>query len=181
MNHADCGTGIFKDRFDDGVDALITNEPGIMLVTYFADCVPLYFVDIKQKIIALAHAGWGGTVGLISVKTIQKFQNEYNSKIEDIICAIGPSIGKCCYEVNEDVKNIFESLDIDSHLFIDKINKKHTINLWKVNELLLLKAGILHKNILKADLCTSCNSDMFFSHRATKGKRGTMAAFLCLV
>lgn len=177
----DCGKGIYKNKFTKGVDGLITNKKGVTLVTYFADCVPLYFIDIKKKVIALSHAGWRGTVNLIGAKTVQKMQKEYDSDISDIICAIGPSIGPCCFEVNEDVKKEFEKLNLDNSLIIKNFsNGKYAIDLWSANKQILLSCGISERNIIAGNMCTACNNDILFSHRVTNGKRGGMAAFLCL-
>ena len=181
VSEKDCGKGIYKSKFADGVDGLITNKKGVTLVTYFADCVPLYFVDIKKKVIALSHAGWRGTVNLIGAKTVKKMSEDYGSNISDIICAIGPAIGSCCFEVNEDVKKEFEKLNLDDNLIIKNFNNgKYTIDLWTANKQILLNCGISEENIITADMCTACNKDILFSHRATNGKRGGMAAFLCL-
>lgn len=181
VSKPDCETGITKNCFENDADGLITNESGVTLVTYFADCVPLFFVDIKKKVIALSHAGWRGTVNLIAAKTLQKFQKEYSSNLNDIICAIGPSIGKCCYEVDEDVKNKFIELKLEAPLFAENASHKFMLDLWLANEAILLQSGIPAHNIIRANMCTACNSDLLFSHRVTNGKRGTLAAFLCLV
>lgn len=177
----DCGTGILKNKFSEGADVLITNEKGVTLVTYFADCVPLYFIDVSKKAIALVHAGWRGTVNSIAAKTVKVFQKEYNSNISDIICAIGPSIGKCCYKVDNTVKNEIDKLKLSDSLLSKTDNGKYMLDLQKTNEEILLKSGLLKENIFKANVCTSCNREWLFSHRATNGKRGTMAAFLWLV
>lgn len=181
VSEKDCGKGIFKDKFEEGVDALVTDAKYVTLVTYFADCVPLYFVDINKKVIGLAHAGWRGTVNLIAAKTINKMKEEYGSNPCDIVCVIGPSIGKCCYEVNEDVKNSIDFLNLRGSIITKKDNGKHMLDLWELNREILLNCSIPDKNIFLSSICTSCNSDILFSHRVTNGKRGGMAAFLCLV
>ncbi|TCK98296.1 hypothetical protein EDC19_0716 [Natranaerovirga hydrolytica] len=165
------------------VDALITNEKDIPLVTFYADCVPIYFLDPIKKVIGLAHAGWRGTVKKIPSKTIQKMIETYDCLPQDILIGIGPSIGKCCYEVSEDVAtefiNVFSSA-YSKKIIQSTINHKFKVDLWQANRYTLLEAGILEKNITVTDLCTQCHKDVFFSHRATNGKRGNMAAIMAL-
>lgn len=174
------GLGIFRKHDIDSVDGLLTNVPGVALVTYYADCVPIYFVDPKRKVVGLAHAGWRGTVGCIGRKMIYKMQEEYASSADDIICAIGPSIGRCCFEVDEDVMQKFSLIkDIN----IDNASKKlsdgkYSIDLQNVNRQILISAGVNENNIHVANICTCCNSDILFSHRQTGGRRGTMVAVI---
>lgn len=178
----DCGVGIFRPKDILSVDALVTNEPGVTLVTYYADCTPLFFVDVKRHVIALAHAGWRGTVGRIGAEVIKTMSNKYGSKAEDIKCAIGPAISKCCYEVDEDCcKNFKAMTDLDRSRFIfPKENGKYMLDLLETNRQIVMNVGVLEKNITISDICTCCNSELLWSHRATKGKRGGMAAFMCL-
>ena len=95
------GIGIYRPRDLESVDALITNEPGVTLVTYYADCTPLFFVDVKNRAIGLAHAGWRGTVGRIGEKVIEKMTALYGTDPKNVTCAVGPAISVCCYEVDE--------------------------------------------------------------------------------
>ena len=104
------GVGIYKPKDMLSVDALVTNDPQVTLVTYYADCTPVFFVDIKQKAMGLAHAGWRGTVGEISKKVVESMQREFSTNPADLVCAIGPVIGKCCYEVSEDCAEHFMNL-----------------------------------------------------------------------
>lgn len=176
----DCGIGITKPRDIESVDALITNEPNVTLVTYYADCTPLFFVDTKNKAIGLAHAGWRGTVGRIGQKVVEKMTAEFGTNPKDLVCAIGPAISKCCYEVDEGCADEFRQLD-DLHtprFIFPKENNKYMIDLLKANRQILIRAKVKPKNITVSDLCTRCNSDLLWSHRATKGERGTMCAFM---
>ena len=173
----DCGK-VMKDR-----DGLATNEQGIPLYTGYADCVPLFFYDPVEKAAALAHSGWRGTVGRIGAKMVQFLENEYGSKKENIIAAIGPSICRSCYEVSEDVADEFkkELTGHDAKEFLDdKGNGKYQLDLWKANEIILTEAGIRPENLDITDICTCCNPDLLFSHRASHGKRGNLAAFIVL-
>ena len=178
----DKGTGFSKPSFED-VDGLITDEPGVALVTQYADCTPLLFCDPKKKVIANSHSGWRGTVKKIGQVTVEKMVNEFGCKREDIVAAIGPCIMDCCYEVDEPVFEEFSKTDID----LDKIMKKSKnsnrfmLDLRAANREILLKSGIREENLDVADICTCCNSDELFSHRATNGKRGNLAAIIELI
>lgn len=176
------GIGIYKPKDIESVDALITNEPGVTLVTYYADCTPLFFVDTKQKAIGLAHAGWRGTVGRIGDNVIKKMQSLYGSDPSDIKAAIGPAISVCCYEVDKPCADNFLALDeLDSTKFVfPKGNGKFMIDLLETNRQILVHAGVKNENITVSDVCTNCNNELLWSHRATKGHRGTMSAFMCI-
>ncbi|MEE0858597.1 MAG: peptidoglycan editing factor PgeF [Acutalibacteraceae bacterium] len=176
------GVGITKPRDIQSVDALVTNEPNVTLVTYYADCTPVFFVDKAKKVIALAHAGWRGTVGKICQNVIEVMVNDYGSKPEDIICCIGPAISKCCYEIDEGCYNQFVmagSLDIDK-IMTNKGNGKYMADLLETNKQIILSCGVPTDNITVSDVCTKCNSDLLWSHRATNGHRGTLCAFMCI-
>ncbi|HCI60088.1 MAG TPA: peptidoglycan editing factor PgeF [Ruminococcus sp.] len=176
------GVGIYKPRDLHSVDALVTNEKGVTLVTYYADCTPLFFVDTKKKAIGLAHAGWRGTVGRIGEKVVNKMTELYSTNPADIVAAIGPAISVCCYEVDKPCADNFYALaDLDSSRFVfPKENGKYMIDLLETNRQILVAAGVENENITLSDICTNCNSDLLWSHRATKGKRGTMSAFMCI-
>lgn len=183
VTNADTGKGILRPKDYTDIDGLITNVPGICLVTYYADCVPLLFVDPVKKVIASSHSGWRGTVGKMGEATIRKMQAEFGCEPENILAAIGPSICQDCYEVSEDVIRQFQDAfpqDTWTDLFYQKTNGKYQLNLWKANEWILLHAGILPEHLCVTNLCTCCNSELLFSHRASHGKRGTLAAFLAL-
>lgn len=179
----DAGKGLLQPKDYQDIDGLITNVPGLCLVTYYADCVPLLFLDPVQKVIASSHSGWRGTVGHMGQKTIQRMQSEFGCRTEHILAAIGPSICQDCYEVSEDVIQQFQQAfpeDMWADLYYRKENGKYQLNLWKANEWILLNSGILPEHLAVTNLCTCCNSDLLFSHRASHGKRGTLAAFLAL-
>jgi YfiH family protein len=173
VNSEDVG----KFTIFDGFDGLITNEPGISLATFHADCMAIYMIDPKKKVVGLAHAGWRGTVKNIAGKLAEKFLSEFGSSKEDIICALGPSIGQCCFEVSEDVAEKFRELG----LIENYINAENKIDLGMVNKNLLLRFGLKEENIFLSDVCTMCNKDLLFSHRATAGKRGANAAFISII
>ncbi|MDE7390485.1 MAG: peptidoglycan editing factor PgeF [Lachnospiraceae bacterium] len=183
VSSAQKGIGIYKPRDMESVDALITNETGVTLVTYFADCTPILLVDTKNKAIAAAHSGWRGTVAEIGRITVERMAEEFGTSPSDILAMIGPTIGKCCYEVDKTVAEQFVALDVfDSRKFVtDKDNGKYMIDLAEANRQILVKAGVNNDSIVKSDVCTYCNSDLVWSHRATGGKRGGMCALLEIV
>lgn len=191
VSKEDCGKGIVREKDYRDVDGLMTNESEIVLFTYFADCVPLFFSDRIKKVVAVSHSGWKGTVQKIGKKTVEKMCEVYGSKKEDIVCAIGPSICKACYEVSKDVKDEFDKnftqdeIDLiftrrnlcEKNLY-NTNEEKYLLDLWKANELILLEAGIPLENIENRRICTCCNKDILFSHRGLQGKRGNLAAFI---
>ena len=169
-------------RFQE-TDGMITDVPGICLVTFYADCVPLYFVDPVKKAIGLSHSGWRGTVGKIGKVTIELMQKTYGSDPEDIIAAIGPSICRDCYEVSGDVIQQFRENFDEAYwpeLFYKKENGKYQLDLWRANERIFTEAGIREDHIAVTNVCTHCNPDILFSHRTTGDKRGNVSAFLAL-
>ncbi len=175
------GVGIYKPRDMQSVDGLITNETGVTLVTYYADCTPLFFADVKRRAIGLAHAGWRGTAGKIGKEVVRRLNDEFGSEPRDLICAIGPAISKCCYEVDEPVVKEFQAaFDSCEDFIFDNGGGKYMLDLLQANRRTLIDCGVPDKNITVCDLCTRCNSELLWSHRATGGRRGTMAAFLAL-
>ena len=175
----DCGTGIYKPSFTD-IDGLITNSPSVALVTQYADCTPLLFCDPVKRVIATSHAGWRGTAKEIGKKTVQKMSLAFGCEPNNIIAAIGPCIGNCCYEVDEPVFKEFSKLSyLDmSKIFTEKPNEKYMLDLVEANRQILVHSGIKESNIDLSDICTCCNCDMLHSHRATNGERGTLAAII---
>lgn len=178
----DCGAGILKERPYADVDGIITNEPGVMLAAFFADCVPLYFVDPVHKAIGLSHSGWRGTKGRMGAVTIQKMTECYGSNPKEMYVAIGPSICASCYEIGEDVATEFkETFGEQAEVFLKRKNEeKYELDLWKVNEIILLEAGITKEHLAVTNICTCCNPSLLFSHRASGGRRGNLGAFLML-
>lgn len=176
----DKGKGVTRTRDYHDVDGLVTDEPGIVLAAFTADCVPLYFLDPVKRVIGLAHSGWRGTVGRIGDGMVRLMQDQYGCKKENILAAIGPSICADCYEVSEDVAGAFRDSFGDSVLRDGIVKGKYQLDLWKANELVLLQAGLSKEQITVTDICTRCNAEYLFSHRASGGKRGNLGAFLML-
>lgn len=184
ITEADRGNGITKPRPYTDVDGMITNVPGLVLATFYADCVPLYFIDPVRKAIGLSHSGWRGTAAHIGAVTVRKMQEEYGSVPEDIYGAIGPSICQECYEVSEDVILEFQKTFPEQSwrdLFYRKENGKYQLNLWEANRQIMLEAGLIEEHISLPGLCTCCNPEFLFSHRASRGKRGNLGAFLGII
>lgn len=183
VTESDTGKGILKEREYKDVDGLVTNVPGITLVTFYADCVPLYFLDPVRKAIGLSHSGWRGTVKRMGEVTVKKMEASFGTKAEDLIACIGPSICKACYEVGSEVAEEFRKGFDEKYwkeILTEKENGKYLLDLWKTNEIVLLEAGLRKENIQVTDICTHCNSDYLFSHRTTGNERGNLAAFLSL-
>ncbi len=196
----DAGKGVTRERDYSDIDGLITSQKGLVLSCFFADCVPLYFVDAKREVIGLAHSGWRGTVDAMGACMVKRMQESFGCEPQDIVAAIGPSICQDCYEISEEVVIRFregfwretrvgdfceEAFDLGLHptgnlLINGKEAGKYQLDLWLANYVVLRSAGVLAENIDMTDICTNCNPQYLFSHRATNGKRGNLAAFLML-
>lgn len=178
------GSGIYREREYKDIDALITDERGITLVTFYADCIPVFLLDTKNKAIGLVHSGWRGTLKRIAQKTIQKMGEEYATQPEDIIACIGPGICASCYEVGEDVHEQFKKdykYNIDDILRKSETKDRHYyLDLWQANNDILLNTGVLSENIHISNICTHCNHKLLYSHRKQGDERGNLAAFLAL-
>lgn len=185
VTRADGGKGILRPKDYHDIDGLLTDEPGLVLATFYADCVPLYFVDTKNRAVALAHSGWRGTVARMGRCVTEKMREVYGTRPEDLTAAIGPSICQACYEVGEDVAEAFiqefRKPGQAAQILEEKGKGKYQLDLWRANEILLQEAGIPAGQIQVTDLCTCHNSDYLFSHRASQGKRGNLGAFLGLL
>lgn len=169
----------------DKTDGLITNKKDIALATTNADCILLLFFDPVNKVIANVHSGWRGTIQRISVKTVQKMVNKFNCKPENIICCICPSIRKCHFEVENDVKEIFEKefkdLKIEQNNDImekQKDKEKWNIDTVLINKILLKQEGLKQENIIDSGICSVCNSDLIHSYRVEKQGYGLATALI---
>lgn len=178
----DRGKGVVSPKDYRDVDGLITKEKSVVLCTFFADCVPLFFVDPVKKAIGLAHSGWRGTVQKIGKKTVWAMGEAFGTDPKDVYAAIGPSICQDCYEVSEDVIAEFrKAFPGNIQLWYKTTPGKYQLNLWETNKRILLDAGIPEEQIEVTDLCTCCNPKLLFSHRASHGKRGNLGAFMKLI
>lgn len=170
------------------IDGLLTNKKGISLSLRFADCTPILFYDPVKNVIGNIHSGWRGTVQKIGQKAFIKMVKDYNCNPKDILCFIGPAIGKCHFEVGEDVRKTF--LDTFSYLLDEKEyikigdykdEQKYYIDTNIINQKLLEEAGALKENIVQSDICTVCNSDNMHSYRAEKENSGRNTAIIGLL
>lgn len=181
----DRGKGITKDRDYEGIDALITDEKGIILSCFSADCVPILFYDPIHKTVGACHSGWRGTKGKILQNVVEEMRKHFSSNPAEILIAIGPSICKEQYVVSEDLALSFledyPDLGEDTASPIQRISKdKFQLDLWDLNRRIALNCGIKEEHISISGYCTMENPELFFSHRYSQGKRGLQGAFICL-
>ena len=181
----DRGKGITKDRDYEGIDALITDEKGIILSCFSADCVPILFYDPIHKAVGACHSGWRGTKGKILQNVVEEMRKHFSSNPAEILIAIGPSICKEQYVVSEDLALSFledyPDLGEDTASPIQRISKdKFQLDLWDLNRRIALNCGIKEEHISISGYCTMENPELFFSHRYSQGKRGLQGAFICL-
>lgn len=167
------------------VDGLCTSEKGITISTINADCILFLFYDPVKNVIANVHSGWKGTLQRISIKTVQKMQEEYGCNPKDIICCISPSIRKCHFEVESDVKELYEKEFTDIELSKEIIeetvqNKKWHIDTVLINKILLKRLGLLEENIIDSKLCSVCNKEQIHSYRVEKEGYGVETAIIGL-
>jgi len=162
-------------------DAMITDEPGVYLLTFYADCLPVYFFDPIHRAAGIAHSGWKGTMQQIAVKTLKAMQERFSSRADEMFIAIGPGIGSCCFEIAPDLANKVNIAFSDFH---DIIYHKESANIYwdlpETNRQMLIKQGVNPDRISSSRLCTSCQPDSFFSYRRDQGKTGRMGALIAL-
>lgn len=188
QTHTDIVEIVNEVKTLENVDGLLSNERGLILLTTSADCISLLFFDPLQKVVGSVHSGWKGTLAGICKNAVKKMQEQYQSKVQDIICCICPSIRACHFEVDEDVKQLF----YDKYQNLEQINEiirkaqikegkqKYTIDTVKINKELLQQMGLREENIIDSNLCTVCHSDMFHSYRVDKELSGRNAALILL-
>ncbi|MDO5407263.1 MAG: peptidoglycan editing factor PgeF [Eubacteriales bacterium] len=182
VTEEDAGKGVLRERDYQDVDGLITNVPGMTLVTFYADCVPLYILDPVHRAIGLSHSGWRGTVNRMGKMTLEAMKREYGTEPSEVIVCIGPSICQDCFEVGGEVVEAFdhEFGEASRALSYEKPNGKYQLDLWRANRLVFEQAGVPSNQIHTTDICTHCNPELLFSHRTVGNERGNLAAFLSL-
>lgn len=161
-------------------DALITNTPDLPLLLFFADCVPVLIADPVHNAVGISHAGWKGTVAKIAQKTLLKMQENYNTNPADCLVGIGPSIGPCCYEVDAPVIDKLKEEFSEWDMLVTPRQERWHLDLWAANRLQLQEIGVKAENIVTSNICTSCNNELFFSHRAEHGRTGRIGAVISL-
>lgn len=205
VDASDAGHNVTKPKSFFDVDALVTSDPSVALFVTTADCVPILFYDPVKRVVGAAHSGWKGTCNGIAAKVIECMRDEFGTNPADVLVSIGPSICQDCYEVSADLYEAFstseyytmtEVEDIFRKKSTDMINAgstalenavgttspvKYQLDLWKANEYVLLNSGVLRKNIETTCLCTCCNPEVLYSHRASHGRRGGLGAFIRLL
>ncbi len=169
-----CGVTRAEDIFE--ADGLITNCKNIPLTVFYADCVPILLAESDAKVIAAVHSGWRGTVLEIAGKAVQKMCSEFGADPAKIKAAVGPSIGRCCFETGSEVAERFAQ-----SLVTSAKDGKFKVDLWEANRQILLAAGVKSENIDVLGLCTVCHSDMLYSYRTHGENTGRMGAFIQLV
>lgn len=183
VTEEDAGKGITRESDITETDGLMTNVKDLPLITFYADCVPVFFYDPIKEVVAMNHSGWRGTVKNISRHMVEALNKEYGCETSDLICAVGPSICQNCYEVSEDVAEAFKDAYLpEQYMKMTKNigNGKYLLDLHRANYYNLTGAGILPEHINVTDICTCCNPDFLFSHRASHGKRGNLGAVIML-
>jgi len=157
-------------------DALITNQPGITLLIRVADCVPIILYDPVLRVVAVVHAGWKGTLADIAGATVTRMCTHYGCSARDILAGIGPSIGPCCFNVNEDVAKQFRKAYCADTCVLTGLDGIK-VDLPGANRVALLRSGLLEHNVEMSGYCTACRLDIFFSHRGEKGDTGRFGLF----
>ena len=199
VTQEDAGKGLTRPRDYSDTDGLVTNVPGLVLSVFVADCVPVFLADPVHRAIGLVHSGWRGTAGRISREALHLMEQNYGTDPADVLCGIAPSICQDCYEISRDVAEVFgkEFRGHESEILTSPQQKeretvaavlaegtpedKFHLDLWKANRIVLEEAGVLPEHISVTDVCTCCNPNLLFSHRASHGKRGNIGAFLMLL
>ncbi len=156
-----------------GVDALVTGESDLLLTLFFADCLPVLLADTERHVVAVAHAGWRGLIGGVLENTLERMAQQFGSRPQSVIAAIGPGVSPCCFEVGAEVAAHFPT-----SLIHRQGNEKPHVDLPGAARLRLIDAGIPADRIDGADLCTTCYTERFFSHRREQGRTGRMGAFI---
>ncbi len=176
VSRADAGKG-YDHRSYPQCDALVTNTPGVALMVFTADCTPILFYDPVTGAVGAAHAGWRGTALGIAQKTVQTMASRFGTRPEDVIAAIGPNIGACCFETDRDVPEaMLSALGQEAEPYITQKGEKFHVDLKAMNRLWLRRAGV--ENITLSDSCTACQPHRFWSHRVTQGQRGSQGAVI---
>ena len=168
---------------NDYTDGLVTNKSDLILATTNADCILLLFFDPVKRVIANVHSGWKGTLQRISVEAVRKMKEQFNCKPEDIICCICPSIRKCHFEVDKDVKDLFEKefKEVSNFIEYNQQNQKWHIDTVLINKEILKNEGLKEENIIDSGLCSVCNSEIIHSFRVEKEGYGLNTALISLI
>lgn len=179
-SHQGRGAFLYEESLPD-YDAMITDEPGVYLLTFYADCIPVYFFDPVHRAVGIAHSGWKGTMQQIAVTTLTAMQQQFASRCDEMYAAIGPGIAACCFEITADLAHKVDIAFSDFHDII--YHKEYSSIYWdlpETNRQMLIKQGVIPDHIISSKLCTSCHPEHFFSYRRDQGKTGRMGALIAL-
>jgi len=177
---ADAGKGLFSQR-DYTADALVTAEKGLPLVVFSADCGIILLHDPVHSVIGAVHAGWRGCAAGIVEKTVKTMCLSFGSRPEQILAAIGPCIGQCCFETDSDVPTAMRAaLAADAEPYLEQRGHKWHVDLAGLNRQWLLRAGLIAEHVDSCGLCTACQPDLFWSHRKMGDARGAQIAIIAL-
>ena len=176
------GKGAWKwESAIENTDGLVTRSKNVILMAFYADCVPVYIFDSQKEVVALVHAGWKGTLGKIAVVTLEKMKSCYETKFSQCLVVIGPAIGPCCYEVDANLVDKFHNAGLDMDKLVTINHSGHyLLNLWEANKQVVVQSGVPEDNVFVSGLCTKCNNELFFSYRADRGITGRMAAIIAM-
>lgn len=176
------GQGAFRyEQSLASCDGMITNVPGVFLVTFYADCIPVFFFDPIHRAVGIAHSGWKGTMAGIAVKTIAAMQQEYGSRSDELYIGIGPGIAGCCFQVADDLAHRVEQSFPDFPGIIHtRDSAEYNWDLPETNRQMLIKQGVNPQHISSCSLCTACHPELFFSYRRDQGNTGRMGALIAL-
>jgi len=182
VGHAQRGCGALEPGTAiPACDGLLTQEPGVTLFLRFADCTPIILVDPVRRAIGLGHAGWRGAVQDMPSALVHAMEDAFGSRPSDLLAALGPAIGPCCYRVGDDVATAVQALVGDRQAILQpRGDAGWFLDLNGLNHLLLVQAGVPPSSIATADLCTACHRHEFFSHRGDGGQSGRFGVFLAL-
>ena len=182
VTSADAGKGLERER-DYDADALITDIPGLALVIFTADCIPVLLYDPVRRVVGAAHAGWRSTALSIAEKTARRMEEIFGCRPEDLLAAIGPGISRCCFETHEDVPNaMLESIGPAAFPYLESLpSGGFRVDLKGLNAMSLTRAGLLPQHISVCEACTACQPDLFWSHRLTGEQRGSLASLIQLL
>lgn len=178
-------SGIFTKDFQN-VDGLITNKKDKILSLSYADCISLFFYDQVKNVIGNIHSGWQGTYKQIAKEAVRKLKEEYGCEPKDLICCMGPGIRKCCFEVEQDVRDMFyykfkKTGEIDEIITKSEESQKYYIDTVAINRIILKQEGLREENIIDSGICTKCGNDRLHSHRAEGELSGRNTGIICLV
>lgn len=183
VTEQDRGNGLLRRNAFRDVDGMMTDRPDVALMTFYADCVPLFLADPVHRAVASVHSGWRGTVKDIGGKAVRQMQERYGSDVRQLWAAIGPSICQDCYEVSTDVGDRFrEAYPEEAWGRILRPGREghEMLNLWEACRYNFLRAGLLYDHVSVPDICTCCNRELMFSHRGLKGYRGCLGGVIML-